>query len=408
MADIFNLNNNQVATVVNAAMGQSTGKDDVEELDLRGIVDTGGDESVIGSRDSFTKALLNELINKWYTDSSYRSEFEDPFFVNTEKFGAIVQAISVEVPEVKESSAWQDFGPGEGQVNKVGEYTIYLPIVHNVIYGKSVSYELPVCVTEEQWNTAFKSESEFRGFVSYILMCVDNALIVHLENISNMNRNNFMAEKIAYAASVGATGVHVVDLVEKYVKEMGDPTADFSVEEYLSDVNAMRHGSEKIRLYDKYIGRMSVKYNTAGRKRFTPKERKVLQILSFFDERMKTVALSDTIHDDYVKLAPEGYQSVPFWQGQGEDDDDFDEISKIDIDIASEGTKTNITQSGIVAFLCDKWAILHTIQSRRVAVKHFDPEALTQYYYQYKDKYMNDLSMNAIVFILKDYTAPTP
>ena len=124
-----------------------------------------------------------------------------------------------------------------------------------------------------------------------------------------MNRNNFMAEKIAYAASVGATGVHVVDLVEKYVKEMGDPTADFTVEEYLSDVNAMRHGSEKIRLYDKYIGRMSVKYNTAGRKRFTPKERKVLQILSFFDERMKTVALSDTIHDDYVKLAPEGYQS---------------------------------------------------------------------------------------------------
>ena len=217
MADIFNLNNNQVATVVNAAMGQSTGKDDVEELDLRGIVDTGGDESVIGSRDSFTKALLNELINKWYTDSSYRSEFEDPFFVNTEKFGAIVQAISVEVPEVKESSAWQDFGPGEGQVNKVGEYTIYLPIVHNVIYGKSVSYELPVCVTEEQWNTAFKSESEIRGFVSYILMCVDNALIVHLENISNMNRNNFMAEKIAYAASVGATGVHVVDLVESNI-----------------------------------------------------------------------------------------------------------------------------------------------------------------------------------------------
>ena len=43
MADIFNLNNNQVATVVNASMRQSTGNTDVGELDLRGIVDTGGD-----------------------------------------------------------------------------------------------------------------------------------------------------------------------------------------------------------------------------------------------------------------------------------------------------------------------------------------------------------------------------
>ena len=403
---VTTLNNNQIASIVNDAIAQATGADEVGTLDLQGIVDMGNDPSVIGSRDQFTKALINVIIKNWFQDSSYRTEFEDPFFEDSEKYGAIIQMISVEVPEVKESSAWQDFGPdtAHGQIDTVGQYKIYLPIVHTQYYGKTVSYELPICVTEEQWDTAFKSEGEVRSFVAYVLMCVDNALIVHIEDMSNMNRNNFMAEKLAYAASQGATGVHKINLVEKYVKEMGDPTANFSVEDYLSDVNAMRHGSEKLRLYKRYLKKMSVKYNTAGRRRFTPEDRMVLQVLSFFEERMATVALSDTYHKDIVEMP--NYQSVAYWQGQGEDDSDFDEVSKIDVEIASDGTK--VTQSGIVAFLCDKWAILHTIKSRRVAVKHFDPEALTQYYYQYRDLYMNDLTMNAIVFTLEDYTAPTP
>jgi hypothetical protein len=184
---------------------------------------------------------------------------------------------------------------------------------------------------------------------------------------------------------------------------MGDPTKDFSVADYLSDVNAMRHGSEKIRLMKKYFQKMSTKYNTAGRRRFTPEDRIVLQVLSFFEERMSTVALSDTYHDDIVELP--GYQSVAYWQGQGTTDDDFGEISKIDVEIGSDGTK--VTQSGIVAFMADKWAVLHTVKSKRVAAKVFEPEALTNYYYQFRDLYMNDLTMNAVVFVLKDYTAPT-
>lgn len=404
---VVTLNNNAVASVLNTAIAEAIGSTDVGELDLRGIVDTGGDASVIGSKEQFTKALINRLIKNWFQDSSYRTQYNDPFYEDSEKFGAILQAISIEVPEVKASSAWQDFGSGAGQVATAGSYTLYLPQITSEYFGKSVSWELPICVTNEQWDSAFKSEEELRGFVAYILMCVDNALIVHIEDISNMNRNNFMAEKIHYAASVGATGVHKVNLVEKYVTEMGDPTADFTKEDYLSSVNAMRHGSEKIRLYMKYMGKMGVKYNIAGRKRFTPDERMVLQVLSFFEERMNTVALSDTYHDDLVRLG-KNFQSIPFWQGQGDDDNDFGEVSKIEVDIASEGNKTKISQSGIVAFLCDKWAILHTIVSRRVAAKDFEPENLVQYYYQYQDRYMNDLSMNAIVFTLEDYTAPTP
>ena len=146
---------------------------------------------------------------------------------------------------------------------------------------------------------------------------------------------------------------------------------------------------------------MSTSFNTEGKKRFTPEDRMVLQVLTAFEERLNTVALSDTYHDDIVSMP--NYQSVAYWQGEGKDSGafTFDELSKIDVKI---DTNTTVEQSGIVAFLCDKWAILHTIKSRRVAAKVFEPEDLTQYYYQFNDMYMNNLTMNALVFVLKDYT----
>ena len=398
------LNNNQVASILNTAIAMSTGSSDVGQLDLRGIIDNGNDSSVIGSVEQFTKALINVVVRNWFTDSSYRSQYSDPFFEDTERYGAIVQAISVEVPEVKESSAWQNFGSGAGQVSTVGQYTIYMPIVSTKYYGKTVSWELPICVTGEQWNTAFKGEDEIKGFVAYILMCVDNALVEHMENMNNMNRNNFMAEKIDYARLGTAHGLHVYDFVENYVKEMGDPTQDFSIEQFLADKKALLFASEKIRTFKQYFKRMSTNFNTEGKKRFTPEDRMVLQVLTAFEERLNTVALSDTYHNDIVAMPL--YQSVAYWQGQGSDNKayDFDEVSSINVKMAADGTE--ISQSGIVAFLCDKWAILHTIKSRRVAAKEFEPEDLVQYYYQFNDMYMNNLTMNALIFVLKDYTAP--
>ena len=403
---VVTLNNNQVATVVNAAIAQSTGASAGGTLDLEGIIDAGNDSSVIGSREQFTKSLLNVLIKNWFTDSSYRGEYKNPFFEDSARFGSIIQAISVDVPDVQASRCWQDFGNGQGQVSTVGSYSVYLPVVHSQYYGKTISWELPITLTDEQWDTAFHSADELAEFVSYILLVVDNMLVAHMEDMDAENRNNFMAEKIAYSNSQGATGIHVINLVEKFVSEMGNPTKDLTVEEYLSDVNAMRHGMEKIRLYMSYMYRMSTRFNTAGRKRFVPRDRMVLQVLTFFDERCKTIALSDTIHDELIKMG-DNYQSVGYWQGSGVDDtDDFGSVSSIDVKIASDGSA--VKQSGIVALACDKWCVLHTIKRKRTASKMFEPEGLQNLYFQTQDMYWNDLTLNGIVFILEDYTAPTP
>ena len=116
--------------------------------------------------------------------------------------------------------------------------------------------------------------------------------------------------------------------------------------------------------------------------------------------------MSDTFHKELVSLP--AYRGISAWQGLGDGKLDntgayvsFDETSKIDVTV-DDGTEYGkaVTITGVVAFICDKWAIMHTIRSERVAARNFDPEALDMYFYQFRDMYMNNLSLPAIVFVV--------
>lgn len=136
MPDVVTLNNNACYTVINAARAQALGggsSQQIAALDLSAIIDAGGDESVIGSREAFTKALINVLVKNWFTDTSYRSSYVDPFFEDSARFGAITQLISATVPAVKASSQWTAITSG---TTALGTYTIYLPVVDTKYYGK--------------------------------------------------------------------------------------------------------------------------------------------------------------------------------------------------------------------------------------------------------------------------------
>lgn len=397
------LNNNQVATLVNAAIAQSTGASNIATMALEEIVDRGNDASVIGSVEQFTKSLLNVMIGNWYTDRSYRSQYDDPFFQNSEAFAAIASFITIQAPDVTASHAWTDFVSG---TTTAGVYTLYLPTVDQRVYGKSISWELPVAITDEQWNTAFHSPAELAAFVNQIFLVVDNALVMHMEDLDRANRNNFMALKIEAQADPLNTGIHVVDLVDGWANFSG-ATANISVEDFLNDRKALNWAKSELIFYKDFLKKMSVKFNTAGFKRFTPDEDLVVQVLARFEQYLNAVAESDTYHNEILQLP--GHQTIPYWQAEG--DLSFDDTSEIKVETApAEGATPAVVvnQDGIVAFFAHKWAIMHTIVNKRTAVTRFDPEAVTQYYNQNTDRYMNNLTMPAIVFVLKDWTAPTP
>ena len=399
MADKY-LNNNAVYSLVNEAYKQAVGAKAIATEDLTDFCETGAAyDTLIADnawKDQFCKALLQQCVKNFYTDTSYRSEYRDPFFKDSRRFGAICQMISAEAPEAVESHAWQNFVSGS---STVGVYTLYLASVSSKFFGKSTSWEIDIAISGEQMDTAFKNEGELAQFVAFLMMTVDNAIVVHLEDCNNMNRNNFIGEKINYAGSVGATGVHVVDLVALYAAETGDQTVT-TAEAFMADDKCMRFSAETIDKYTGYLSKMSTLFNVDGKKKFTPKSRQVCQILQHFYSRMKTVSYADAYNMDFVKL--EGFDAIPYWQGFGAAANgavDFDEVSTIKVK-TSEGN--TISQSGVVGFLADEWASMHTILSERVAHTRHDPEDIDQYYYQFRDQRINNLGQNAVVFVLND------
>ncbi len=116
-------------------------------IPTKDFVDSGNDASkILSSKEQFTKALINRLVKNMFTDAEYRGGFDDIFFEDSEKYGAIVQTISIDMPDVQESHAWREITSG---VTTAGTYTLFTPIINAKIFGKSVSWEIPEVPTTQ-------------------------------------------------------------------------------------------------------------------------------------------------------------------------------------------------------------------------------------------------------------------
>ena len=205
--------------------------------------------------------------------------------------------------------------------------------------------------------------------------------------------------------SKSPTGIQVLKLRTLYNAEMQPGSSIASAAAFMKTPDCLRFMNRKINEYIGYMKEQTALFNTENLVKFVPDDRLVVEVLNYAIQASESVMESDTFHDNLVKLGG-NYKKVSAWQGLGDGNlgdkfaISFAEASKIDVIIDDGSSGTTISQSGIVAFACDKWAILHTIRSERVAARNFDPEALDMYFYQFRDMYMNNLSLPAIVFVV--------
>lgn len=387
---ITKLTTEQINNLVNQAYSDSVGATELTELDLTKLSDEG--TSDVGAlRSKFTGKLLGLVTDNFFTQTSAEAEYDDPFFQNEEEFGAITQMISATVPEAQANPAWQDFVSG---TTKVGQYDVYLPTIDTSYYTKQEAWSLPITISGEQWNQAFKDAGGVRRFTDFLRMVVGNGILKHRENMNESNRNNYIAQKINAANDQSVTGVHAINLVEKYATERG--LSSFTVAEAMASDDFKSYAMATFGEYAAYMRKQTGIFTADGSVRFTPSDRLVLQVLDKFD-RECSVTKAGIYHNDLIKMP--GYKTVASWQSMG--DLDFTSLSSINVK-TSGGV---VTQAGIIAVLLDKWSVLHTIKKQRIGVERFDIEDLTLYSYQFVDSYMNNLNMPGVVFFLSNYSA---
>lgn len=379
-----------ISSIVNSAYAQFTGDSGAVLTDIRNLVDEGAND-IAALRSKFTGALLAQVAKNFYTITSAESEYDDPFYQDSEEFSAICQMITATVPEAMANPAWQDFVSG---TSTVGQYTLYLPVVNTTYFTKQEAWSIPISISGEQWNQAFRDNAGLSEFVQFLHLVMGNAILAHREQMNELNRNNYIAEKLNAEADQTVDGIHAVDLIALYAAETSASSA-ITVEDALASDTFKTFAMSKIGEYADYMKKQTSLFSVDETVRFVPSDRLVCQMLSAFDKKL-AVTQAGIYHNDLIKMP--GYRTVASWQGLG--GLTFDDLSTINVKVAG-GT---VQQSGIVALLVDKWAILHTIKKQRVAAQHFEIEDITHYSYQFVDQYMNNLSMPGIVFYLSDYT----
>lgn len=386
--------NQDIHATLQAATDQITGAEARDTVDLQGIVDAGS-EWDFDLREQWVKTLTGMYIKDMYPDRAYKDRRNDVFYEDSARFGAITRIISMEMPDLIENRSWIDVTSG---TTTIGSNTVYLPIVKQQLFGATDSWGVSIAYTGNQLDAAFESVEGLLEFDSYVKLMAQNAIELHRATMNSMNRNNYIVEKINAGNTTGK--INVINLIEEYQKDHGDSA--MTVAQFFSSADALRYSVKTFKKYKDLLHDMSTIFTTdaTSKGKFIPDDRFVFQVLSDYEGRLDSEVYSTTYHEEFVKLPL--YRNVTAWQAlRGLTDLTFEDLSALDI-TSSEGN--TVAMNGIIALMVDKWAIMHTMVQNRVGYQRDDIKNISMYDYQFTDRYMNNLTLPGIVFIVADYT----
>lgn len=387
--------NTDIHSFLQDATNQILGKDAREALTLTDIVDIGKTWD-FSQKEQWVKELSGMFIKDMYTDRAYKDKRNDVFFEDAARFGAVVRIINMEMPDLIENRSWTQVTSG---VTTIGSNTVYLPIVNQQLFGATDSWGVSIAYTGNQLDAAFENEAGLLEFESYVKLMAKNAIEVHRATMNSVNRNNYIGEKIHAGNTSGK--VNVVNLVEEYQRDHGNTS--MTAAQFFASADALRYSVKTFKKYKDLLHDMSTLFtmDSASKGKFVPEDRFVFQVLSDFEGRLDSEVYSTTYHDEFVKLPL--YRNVNAWQAlRGLTTLRFEDLSAIDIVTANGDT---VSQSGIVAMMVDKWAIMHTMVQNRVGYQRDDIKNISMYDYQFTDRYMNNLLLPGIIFTIQNYTA---
>ena len=389
--------NEQVDQFLKAAGEQAKGKTPIAQEVFDGVIQEAG-TATLSEKEQFLNSLSGRIIDTMYTDAAWTDKYGDIFFQNSEQFGAIVQIINTEMPEVRQNRAWDQITTGQ---TTIGSNVVYLPVVKEQLVGGTSSWAVPYAISGTQMDSAFRNASGLSRFIGYVQLSAENAIKYHLTRMSAANRNNYMMEKLAKGNT--ATNVNVVSLVAEYNAMTGK---SLTAQQFLNNQDGcLRMVNRIFKKYKALLTDMTTLFTldstTTGK--FIPDDRFTFSVIADFNALLESELYSTTYHDDFVKA--KGFREVPSWQGlRGASTtltfNDLTTINSAREDSVIDSSGVDINQSGIIGLMCDKWAVMHTVVRHRTGVQRDDIKDITLYEHQFTDRYVNNLMLNGIVFTI--------
>lgn len=389
--------NTAAETFLQGAAAQAKGTAELSEQDYTDLIHEAGDWTQ-GQKEQFLGQLSCQYVDTMYTDASWTDKYGDIFFQNAEQFGSIVQIINTEMPQVRANRAWDTITSG---TTTIGSNTVYLPVVKEQLTGGSSSWAIPFALTGTQMDVAFKNAAGLRRFESYVQLSAENSARYHLARMSAANRNNYILEKMAKGNSTGK--INVVNLVQEYYLMTGNTVT--AAEFRNNKDGCLRMVNRIFKKYKAFLTDMTTLFtmDATSTGKFIPDDRFAFVTIADFVSLLESELYSTTFHDNFVTL--KGYREIPAWQAIRSSSGTLDYDSLTAIKAANDAsvidnTGVEIDAQGVIALMVDKWAIMHTIVKHRMGVQRDDIKDITLFEHQYTDRYVNNLMLNGVVFVI--------
>lgn len=387
---------NQLYALITTVTVEVLGKGAIVKEDLSNVVSIGKALENADKIDNYVKKLVNHIGKVIFVNRLYAGNVPS-VLMDSWEFGSILEKISVDLPDAEMNASW-DLTDRESYDPNV----FYQPKVSAKFFNSRVTFEIPMSFTELQVKESFSNAEQLNGFVSMLTTAIENSMTVKIDALIMRTIANFMGETVVNdlnTADEGApividptiSGVRAVNLLKLYNDSATTPLTKATA---IKNPDFIRFATYQISLYADRMTKISTLFNIEKRDRFTPETDRHVVLLSDFAKASETFLASITFNPDRVAL-PE-HESVPFWQGSGEQYL-FADTSKIDVK-TSAGNEVAI--DGILGVIFDRNALGVTNLDRRVTTNYNPKAEFYTNFYKFDAGYFNDLSENFVMFFV--------
>ena len=378
----------QIYSIVNEVAKQAMGSSAIAVVDNAGLVALGN--TVLGSdatKNNFINALTDRIGRTIVSFRAYKSHFPD-FERDSIEWGNILQKIKIAMPDAEED---QSYNLTNG--SSVDMYKINKSKVNQLLFTTESPWQTHITVHLDALEKAFVDSNAMGAFISSMFGEVQNRIELAMENLSIDCVNNYMAEIIKGKES---SPTRVINLVTEYKDKTG---VDYTTEPLsaLDDEEFLKYVVRRINSLSTTMEYMTTGlFNTpqgdeCAYTRHTPKSEQRMMLFIDLVNSLKTNINSKAFNMEQVAIDIP-FKTVPFWQS-------LQTPAGINIKPASGGTA--IVQSEVMGILYDREA-MGTFKKKYTSLTT-PINAAGKYYnvfYHMITMYFNDLTENAVVFLL--------
>lgn len=280
----------------------------------------------------------------------------------------------------------------------VDMYKVRKPKVLQVnMYGQE-TFQTHYTVFRDQLDVAFSSMDEFARFLAMVAQNLSDTIEQAHESLARATVANFINGKVKGDAP------NVIKLVTVYNDMTGATLTPDTVKQPQNFVPFVKWMYGYISSISSLLTERTVKYhiNVTDHEiaRHTPASMQSLYLYSPELNNIRTSVLSDVFNPDFLKLAYT--EQVNFWQSI---DTPMGINNKPEYLLPDGTTKVEaeaVVTSNVFGLMCDVEAMGYTVVNQWTATTPFNAAGgYSNIYFHFTDRYWNDFTENAVVFLLE-------